>query len=601
MSSRATPVETPDTPTIETLTALPKKTVVLPSSITVKKLSELLRLPVATVIMELMKNNILATINEEIDYDTASIIALELGFEAEPAEEKIEEGRLTLEGLTKLLAEEQQSGKNLSTRPPIVTILGHVDHGKTTLLDTIRKSSVAAGEAGGITQHISAYQTKKRGHAITFIDTPGHEAFAAMRKRGLSIADIAILVVAADDGVRPQTKEVIEYLKEHKLPVIVAINKIDKPEAKPERVKQELAEHGILFEEWGGETMCTEISAKTNLHIDKLLENISLLAEVEDFRADHKRNGFAIVLESHLDPQKGPVATVLVRTGTLKVGQDIIAGAAFGRIRHLEDWSGKPLEQAGPSVPATLYGFNVPPQVNDVVQVVSGKSLARARSKEAGTKKMTRIQEEDGEKRRLTLILKADVQGSLEAIEQILSAIESDEVALNLISSGVGAITESDVKIAETAQALIVGFNSEPTPVAKRMAEASGIEIVTYHIIYKLVEAIKEKLVDLLPLETIRTDFGRLSVLAIFKTGKHDMIVGGRVAEGKLVRGTQIEIKRGDEIVGTGKMQNLQQNKQNADEVNQGNECGVVFEGHTKIQVGDTLICYQEEERKRNL
>ena len=580
---------------------VPKQPVSIPASVTVKKLSELLRLPVATIITELMKNNILASINEEVDFDTASIIADDLGFEATPAEEAVEEGRLTIEGLDQLIALEKDSGKNLSPRPPIVTILGHVDHGKTTLLDTIRKTSVAAGEAGGITQHISAYQVKKHKQLITFVDTPGHEAFAAMRKRGLTIADIAILVVAADDGVRPQTKEVIEYLKEHKLPVIVAINKIDKPDAKPERVKQELAEHGILFEEWGGETMCTEISAKNNINIDKLLDNILLLAEVEDFRADTKRDGLAIVLESNLDPQKGPVATALVRTGTLKVGQDIVAGTAFGRIRRIEDFTGRSIERAEASVPATVYGFNIAPQVNDIVQVVSGKSLALSKSQEAVAKKMTKIQEEGDEKQKITVILKADVQGSLEAIEQILSAITSDEVALNIISSGVGAITESDVRLAESAHALILGFNSEPTSVAKRMAEKSGIRIETYNIIYKLVEAVKEKLTSMLAPEIVRTDYGRLSVLAIFKTGKRDMIVGGRVSEGKLIRGSQIEVKRGDEIVGQGSMQNLQQNKQNADEVNQGNECGVVFEGATKIAVGDTLICYKEEAKKRSL
>ncbi len=579
----------------------PKKKVTIPSSVSVKKLSEILQLPVATIITELMKNGILATINEEIDYDTASIIAGDLEFETEPAEEKTEGGRLTLEELDKLIAQEKSSGKNLLPRAPIVTILGHVDHGKTTLLDTIRKANVAAGEAGGITQHISAYQTKKRKQIITFIDTPGHEAFAAMRKRGLSIADIAILVVAADDGVRPQTKEVIAYIKERKLPVIVAINKIDKPDAKPERVKQELAEHGILFEEWGGDTMCAEISAKNNIGIDKLLENIALLAEVEDFRADSKRDGLAIVLESHLDPQKGPVATALVRTGTLKVGQDIISGGSFGRIRRIEDWSGKNLEQAGPSVPTIIYGFNTAPQVNDVVQVVSGKTLAREKSQEASVKKLSKIQEEDDQKKKLTLILKADMQGSLEAVEQILSSIESPEVALNIISSGVGSITESDVRIAESAGALILGFNSEPTSVAKRLAEASKIQIETYNIIYKLVEAVKEKLAALLPPEIIRTDYGELSVLAIFKTGKRDMIVGGRVSSGKMLRGSLIEIKRDGEIIGQGKMMNLQQNKQNADEVNQGNECGIVFEGNVKIQVGDTLICYKEEEKKRAL
>ncbi|MEK9173789.1 MAG: translation initiation factor IF-2 [Patescibacteria group bacterium] len=577
--------------------------VIIPSSVTVKKLSEYLNVPVTALITELMKNGILATINEEIDFETASVIAADLGFETTLAEEESAEGVITLESLNKILSEEKTSGKNLTPRAPVVTILGHVDHGKTTLLDTIRKASVASGEAGGITQHISAYQVKKQKQLITFVDTPGHEAFAAMRKRGLSIADIAILVVAADDGVRPQTKEVITYLKERKLPVIVAINKIDKPEAKPERVKQELAEHGILFEDWGGDTMAIEISAKNNINIDKLLESILLLAEVEDFRADQKRDGLGVVLESHLDPQKGPVATVLIRTGSLKVGQDIVAGKTFGRIRRIEDFAGRSLEIALPSVPATIYGFNDTPQVNDITHVVSNKGQARLYSKEAISKDGPRMIANDGEEetKKLYLVIKADVQGSLEAILQILDSIHSEEISLQIIASAVGTITESDVKIAETAGALIVGFNSEPTSVAKRLAEKSKIEIVTYNIIYKMVESIKERMADLLPPEIIRTDGGSLSVLAVFKTGKRDMILGGRVAEGKLLRGSLIEVMRDGEIIGTGKMSNLQQNMQNVDEVGQGNECGVVFEGNTKVVVGDTLVCYKEEEKKRTL
>lgn len=580
------------------------KSVALPETVTVKKLAELLHVPVSNVIMELMKNKIIATINEEIDFDTASIIANDLGFQT-TADTTEKAGSLTLEDLATIVATEKtETDRKLVSRPPIVTILGHVDHGKTTLLDTIRKANVAAGEAGGITQKISAYQVKKHGQLITFIDTPGHEAFSGMRERGVSIADIAILVVAADDGVRPQTKEVIQFINEKKLPVIVAINKIDKPEAKPDRVKQELAENGILFEGWGGEVMCVEVSAKGNINIDKLLDAILLVSEVEEFSADEKRDGLAVILESHLDPQKGPVATVLVKTGTLKVGQDIIAGSSFGRVRRLEDFTGKNRESAGPSVPAILYGFSEVPQVNDVVQVVSGKSLARMKSQEALLKEgevKKVIRKEDENVKRLPIIIKADVQGSLEALQQILGAIEHPEVMLEEIATGVGSITESDVKLAASSGAKIFGFNVEPTSVAKRIAETNGVAIQSFNIIYKLVEAVKSDLAALLPPEIIRTDFGRLSILAIFKSGKRDMIIGGRVSEGKIMRGSLLEVKRDSEIIGSGKMGNLQRNKENADEVGQGNECGLVFDGSVKLAVGDTLISYQVEEKRRTL
>ena len=588
-----------------------KKIVKVPTSITVKKFSELLGLPVSQVITELLKNSILATINEEIDFDTATIIAQDLGFETEADLVVSDSETITVEKLIEICKKEKESGKNLHPRPPVVTILGHVDHGKTTLLDTIRKASVAAKEAGGITQHISAYQVKKKGKLITFIDTPGHEAFSGMRERGVSIADIAVLVVAADDGVRPQTKEVIAYLKDKKIPTVVAINKIDKPDANPARVKQELADNGILIEQWGGDIISVEISAKQNINIDSLLESILLVAEVEDFKADDKRDGFGIVLESNLDPQKGPVATILVKTGTLKVGQDVTAGTTYGRVRKIEDFTGRSLLSAGPSTPITVMGLSSTPNSNDVLQVVSGKSIARLKSKEFSgglierkekvtSQKLMRIMEED-KIQKLNLILKSDVQGSLEAIEQIISTIKTDEVIVNYVETGIGNITESDIKVGAPSQAIVLGFNVETTPVAKRLAEASGVKIKTFKIIYELVEEVKKTIIDMLPPEIVRTDLGLVNVLAIFKTGKRDMIVGGRVSEGKIIKGALIEIKRDGEIVGKGKLEALQQDKKVTAEVGKGNECGIVFEGDTKIKEGDTLIAYTEEERKRTL
>lgn len=581
-----------------------QKIVKIPSSVTVKKFSDILNLPVSRVITELMKNKIIATINEEIDFETASIIAQDLGFVTEEEMQDSKKEIITLENLIEICKKEKEGDKIIESRPPVITILGHVDHGKTTLLDTIRKTSVAAKEAGGITQHISAYQVKKKGKWITFVDTPGHEAFSAMRERGVSIADIAVLVVAADDGVRPQTKEVVSYLKEKKLPIIVAINKIDKPEANLMKVKQELSDNGIVIEEWGGDVICAEISAKNGIGIDKILEDILLIAEIEDFKADFKRDGLAVVLESHLDSQKGPVATVLVKTGSLKVGQDIVAGSSSGRIRKMEDFSGKNLQIAEPSTPVTIMGFGSVPKVNDVLQIVNRKSISQIKSQstENGSLKTKKSQDLlDENIKRLKIILKSDVQGSLEAIEQILSTIKSEEVAVQYIGTGVGNITESDVKIAESSGSTILGFNVVATPVAKRLSEGSQVEIKTYDIIYELVEDVKGMLSDLLPVEIERTDLGMLKVLAVFKNGKREMIVGGRVSEGKMIKGENIEIKRDGEIVGKGRLSNLQQNKNNTQEVNQGNECGVTFEGSVKIKEGDNLVCYREEEKKRKL
>ena len=588
------------------------KKVKLPSKITVKKFSEALNLPVGTVISELMKNGILANINEQVDFETASIVAQYLGYEVEE-EILAEDGRMTLEKLLEIIKKEKESGETLKSRPPVVTILGHVDHGKTTLLDTIRKTNVADKESGGITQHISAYQVKKKGQVITFVDTPGHEAFSAMRERGVSIADIAILVVAADDGVKPQTKEVIAYLLEKKLPVIVAINKIDKPGANLQRVKQELGENGILVEDWGGQVLCSEVSAKNKIGIDELLDNVLLLMEVENFVADYKREALGIVLESHLDPQKGPVSTVLVKTGTLKEGQDIIVGAAFGRVRRMEDFAGKRLSEAGPSVPVSLIGINTTTNTNDILQVISGKAGAKIKHDKANDFGRN-ISNGDGfsaqkiykniadEKiKKLNVILKSDVQGSVEAIQQILSEIKSDEVAVNYIDAAVGNITESDVRLAQSSAAIVYGFNVEATPVAKRMADGSKVEIKNYKIIYELVEDIKNKLIDMMDPEIVRTDFGKMKVVAIFKTGKKDMIVGGKVSSGHIAKSSQIEVLRNENVIGKGKLLNLQQNKIDVDEVEENKECGVTFDGETKIKEGDLLLSYKEEVKKKTL
>jgi translation initiation factor IF-2 len=588
-----------------------KEKVKIPSLVTVKKFAELLGVGVSDVIKELMKNKILATINDEIDYDTAAVIASDLKFETEEDLEATGTGAMTLEQLDEILKKEKGSGKNLRHRAPVVTILGHVDHGKTTLLDAIRKTSVVEKESGGITQHISAYQVKKKGELITFVDTPGHEAFSAMRERGVSMADIAILVVAADDGVRPQTEEVIQYLKDKKIPMVVAINKIDKQNANIQRVKQELADREIVIEDWGGNVVAAEVSAKQNLGIDELLDMILLVAEVEDLKSDNRRLPLGVVIESHLDPKKGNMATVLVRTGTLKEGQDVLAGSVAGRVRRLEDFKGRQIKEAGPSMPVTVIGLHQSPNVNDVLQGVADLKSARVSQKEmqssefGGVKRFDAQQLgksiEDQNMKKLNIVLKTDVQGSLEAIGQILGAIKSDEVAINYIHQGVGDITESDVKLGQTSGAVVFGFNIHPTTVAKRLAEMSKVEVKSYKIIYELVEDIKKRLEAMLGEEIVRIGIGKLKVLAVFMTGKKDMIVGGNVVSGKMKNGEFIEVIRDEKVLGRGKLVNLQQNKINVDEVTQGHECGITFDGETKIKEGDTLACFHEEVVKKTL
>jgi len=572
----------------------------IPPTVTVKRFAEILDIPATELITELMKNGIMATINEEVDFDTAAIIAEDMGFTASEDLEIADDETITLEKLLDICEKEEKSDEKLENRPPIVTILGHVDHGKTTLLDSIRKASVASGESGGITQHISAYQTKKRGKYITFIDTPGHEAFAAMRERGVSIADIAVLVVAADDGVRPQTKEVIKYLTEKDIPTIVAINKIDKPNANSARVKQELAEHGIIIEEWGGKVMCNEISAKNNIGVTDILESILLLAEVENFRANSSRDGLAVVLESHKDPQKGPISTVVVKTGTLKVGQDVNVGKTYGRIRHMENHRGDSLDIAKPSAPVTIFGLLDTAQTNDIVQVARAKKSARIKSQEvasrlAGDKKNVKsITDNDGIPK-LNIIIKADVEGSIEAIEQILGTIPQEKVAISYIDTGVGNITESDIRLGSSAATIVYGFNVSVSPVAKRMAEDDKITVSSYKVIYELVDDIKSRLLAMLPDEIERTDVGELEVLGVFFTEKDKMIIGGKVTKGMAqAKNIKIDVYRKENKIGTGILANLQHNKVDIDEVKKGQECGMTFTGETKIKIGDTLQMYTE-------
>lgn len=583
------------------------KTVKIPATVTVKNFAIILELPVTEVIAELMKNQIMATINEEIDFDTASLIAQELGFETEEDLEIADDEIITLEKLLEICDKEKESDKQFASRPPIITILGHVDHGKTTLLDTIRKSSVATDEAGGITQHITAYQVKKRGQKITFIDTPGHEAFAAMRERGVSIADIAILVIAADDGVRPQTKEVIKYLIEKNIPTIVAINKIDKPNANLNRVKQELSEYDIVIEEWGGKVMCNEISAKNKIGINDLLESVLLLTEVEDLRSDDARDGLAVVLESHKDPQKGPVATVVVKTGTIKIGQDVTVGKTYGRIRRLEDYTGQSIESAGPSTPVIVFGLSDVVETNSIIQVANAKRSARLKSEEmaarlAGSKKNVKSISDKEQEHQLNVIIKADVQGSIEAIEQVLGTIPQEKVSVNYINVGVGNITESDVKLAESSNALVFGFNVSASPVAKRMAENSSVQIEVFTVIYKLVEDIKERLMDLLPEEIERIDLGELKILGIFRTEKNKMIIGGEVIKGFVIdKDVKIEVFRGENEIGKGELLNLQHNKVDIDKVKQGKECGITVSSETKMKINDILHFYQATPKVKSL
>jgi translation initiation factor IF-2 len=591
-----------------------KDLIKIPTQITVKDFSEKLQLNVSEILKKLMENGIMANINNLIDYETAFIVAEELGFEIEPEELTTTNDLLTFQKLQDILKLENEDKEKLEKRPPVVTILGHVDHGKTTLLDTLRKTRVTEGEFGGITQHTSAYQVKKNGELITFIDTPGHEAFHGMRERGASLADIAILVVAADDGVKPQTKEVIEFLLKNKIPTLVAINKIDKPEANVNKVKQELAEHNLLLEGYGGEVPFNEISAKQDIGLDDLLKNVLFLAEYYDFRANLNRDALGIILESNKEANKGSLATTLIKTGTLKIGQMVIIGDDISKIKRMEDFTGKSIKEASPSTPVTIVGLSATPQSNDLIQVESdpkklkrfAKEISQLKGKtggkvgDMGSKELIMTINE-ARKNSLPIILKTDVQGTLEAIKQIIETIETFEVNIDFVSEGVGSITESDVKMAQTTQAVIYGFNVSATPIAQQGISAANLKLKIFNVIYELIEDLKSEVSDLLEVELKKVEIGRLKVLANFKNSKNLAVVGGKVMDGKMIKGEKVEVFRDKEFLGMGVITQLQHNKEDVSEVKSGLECGIAFQGKVKILPDDQLVCYKEEKINRKV
>lgn len=589
-----------------------KKEVVIPSSLTVRQLAEKLNLSPVRVINELMKNGVIATINKQIDFDTAAIVTEELGFSAKEMTDEEREQILAKESqkeLAKLLEEKDKS--KLKSRPPVIVVMGHVDHGKTALLDAIRKTNVVATEAGAITQHIGAYQVEKKGRMITFIDTPGHRAFRSMRARGGQVADIAILVIAADDKIQPQTLEAVKIIQQEKLSFIVAINKIDKPEADVERVKKGLAEIKLVPEDWGGKVICVPISAKTGQGMEDLLDMILLVASLEKGKllANPDRPAVGIIIEAHLDKGEGPVATVLVQTGTLKVGDWISVSEAYGKIRALKDFQGKRIDESLPGMPARIQGLKGLAQVGDILKVVEYKKGIKKKIKKANLKyqrkvfadRLKVVKERKAEAKDLNIIIRADVLGSLEAIGEALEELEYPEINLNIIKKGLGNIVESDILMAEAGQAWVIGFDVNISPATKELAREKNVEVTTYDVIYKLLDDVKKKMDSLLGTETIRTDMGQVEVLAIFRKEAKSIIIGGRVLKGKVAKGSKIEVLREKEIITEGFLEQLQINKKDVAEATEGSECGIKFIGKPVIEIGDILQIYKEEEKKKKL
>ncbi len=579
-----------------------KLSITLPEEITVGELALKLKIQAAEIIKRLMMLGVMASVSQVIDYDTAAMVAMEIGAKVE------KEVVVTIED--RLFTVEEDDEESLEERPPVVVVMGHVDHGKTSILDAIRHASVTTTEAGGITQHIGAYQVTHNDKLITFLDTPGHEAFTSMRARGANITDIAVLVVAADDGIMPQTIESINHAKAANVSLIVAINKMDKPTANPDRVKQQLTEHGIVPEEWGGDAICVEVSAKTKMGIPELLEMIQLVAEVRELKANPNRLAKGTVIEAKLDKGRGPVATILVETGTLRTGDAVIAGTAVGRVRVMQSDKGERIDIAGPSTPVEITGLAEVPAAGDIFNAVEDERLARelveqrkqeAKEKEFDSYKKVTLdnlfaQIEEGEVKELPVIVKADVQGSVEAVKQSLEKLTSNEVRVKVIHGAVGAVSKSDVMLAEASNAIIVGFNVRPDPTARDMAEQSGVDIKLYRVIYDAIEDLENAMKGMQAPKTREVDLGRAEIRDVFKISGVGAVAGCYVLEGKITRNAEIRVVRDGIIIADDHLSSLKRFKDDVKEVAKGYECGMALEKFNDLKVGDVFEAYTVEE-----
>jgi translation initiation factor IF-2 len=597
-----------ESPELKTLSTDENETLTVHSGATVRDVSEIFGVSPAEVIKKLMQQGEMATLTQTLTDETVEMLGEEFDHKVEivSAAEEVE-----------VQPAYDDDDADLVLRPPVVTVMGHVDHGKTSLLDAIRTTEVTAGEAGGITQHIGAYQVHSEGRTITFLDTPGHQAFTAMRARGAKVTDVAIIVVAADDGVMPQTTEAIDHAKAAGVPMMIAVNKIDKPGAAPDKVRGELANLGLQPEDWGGETVYCDVSAKTHEGLDNLLHMILLVTELEDLRANPTVDASGTVIESHLDPGRGSVVTILVQRGTLKVGDAIVAGSTWGRVRAMHDFTGKRIESAGPGDPVEVLGFDGVCEAGERAHVVendrkarqlAGERAIRLKSEAQARRNARRITLEDvfskaksGELKQINLLLKADVSGSLEALQDEIAKLPQDEVAVDVVHAAAGGINESDVMLAAASDAIIIGFNVRPLADARRAAQAEGVEIRSYSVIYKITEELRDAMQGMLDPDEVENRVGEAEILELFKASKVGTIAGSRVTEGRITVNAEARLIREGAVVWTGRVSSLRRFKDDVREVEQGQECGITLEGFQDVKVGDVVEVFETTQVQKTL